>query len=249
MKISKKLRADAETGAFDQEYREDLVLRSGSRIRLRAVRPTDKERLQQGLQKLSTDALMARFFIVKRHFTRQELEYLTEVDGVDHFAIGAVILNDDGSEGEGIGIGRFVRLPNKPDTAEPAVVVLDEWQNQGVGRILFDRLVDAARERGICCFHTEFLPDNEGIQRLLEGISPGLIIWRQGDVLAADVPLPSETDTADAARSGSIFSAVLRLAAERLILPRLHGWSSGAQASTESEHPVEPGDEARTAER
>jgi len=243
-----KLRAAAEIQRFDQDYHEDIVLRNGSRVRLRAVRPTDKERLQQGLQKLSTDALMARFFTVKRHFTQRELAYLTEVDGIDHYAIGAVLLNDNDSEGEGIGVGRFVRLPDTPDTAEPAVVVLDEWQNQGLGRILFDRLVHAARERGIRCFHTEFLPDNEGIQRLLEGICPDLIIWRQGEVLAADVPLPSDEDPANATSSGSIFSAVLRLAAEKLIRLRLHGSEDSTEPSHESAGPNAPGNGSHPAQ-
>jgi GNAT superfamily N-acetyltransferase len=207
---------------FDQDYQEDIVLRDGSRARLRAVRPTDKERLQHGLQKLSADALMARFFTVKRHFSRKELEYLTEFDGIDHYAIGAVLLNEDGSEGEGLGVGRFVRLPDDASCAEPAVVVLDEWQNQGLGRILFDRLVAAARERGIRHFHTEFLPGNEGIQRLLEGICPELVVWRRGEILVADVPLP-DVDEPRAESSRSAFSALLRLAAGKLIHPRLRG--------------------------
>jgi GNAT superfamily N-acetyltransferase len=220
-------RTVAASSTFDLDYSEEVVLRNGQRVRLRAVRPPDKQRLQEGLQKLSTDALIARFFTVKRRFTRQELEYLTEFDGIDHYAIGALLLNDDGSEGEGIGVGRFARMPDDPESAEPAVVVLDEWQNQGLGSLLFDRLVDAARERGIRRFHAEFLPDNEGIQRLLQRICPDLLIWRQGEILVADVPLSDaggET-RADPARSG--LSALLRLAAKQLI--RLQGSRAGAE--------------------
>jgi GNAT superfamily N-acetyltransferase len=202
---------------FDQAYREEIRLRDGHRVRLRAVLPSDKQRLREGLKKLSADALPARFFSVKRRFTRQELRYLTEVDGVDHYAIGAVLLEDDGSEGEGLAIGRFVRNPSEPDSAEPAVVVLDQWQNLGLGRIIFDRLVAAARERGIRYFHVEFLPGNDGIQRLLEGICPELMVWRRGPVLVADVPLPAVEGVPCPEASGTIFAAMLRLAAERLI--------------------------------
>jgi hypothetical protein len=101
--------------------------------------------------------------------------------------------------------------------------VLDEWQNQGLGRILFDRLVAAARERGIRHFHTEFLPGNEGIQRLLEGICPELVVWRRGEILVADVPVPEVDEPRGAGSSRTAFSALLRLAAERLIRLRLRG--------------------------
>jgi GNAT superfamily N-acetyltransferase len=223
---------------FDRDYQEDVVLRNGSRVRLRAVRPTDKERLQHGLQQLSADALMARFFTVKRHFTRKELEYLTVFDGVDHYAIGAVLLNKDGSEGQGMGVGRFVRLPDDATCAEPAVVVLDEWQNQGLGRILFDRLVAAARERGIRHFHTEFLCGNQGIQRLLEGICPELVVWRRGAILVADVPLPEVDEPRGAENSRRAFSTLLRLAAGMLIHPRLRGMPDEDE---EDPVPQEPG--------
>jgi GNAT superfamily N-acetyltransferase len=230
--------APREAMTFDRDYREDIVLRDGSRVRLRAVRPLDKERLRHGLQKLSADTLVARFFAVKRHLSRRELEYLTEFDGTDHYAIGAVLLTADGSEGEGLAVGRFVRLPDDATCAEPAVVVVDEWQNRGLGRILFDRLVDAARERGIRYFHAEFLPGNQGIQRLLEGICPDLMVCGRGEILTADVPLPDAQDAEATRTQRTAFSALLRLAAEKLIRPRLHG---ARDEEEEASDPQEPG--------
>jgi GNAT superfamily N-acetyltransferase len=202
---------------YDHDYSEEVVLRDGTRVRLRAVRPSDKARLQDGLKRLSTEAVLARFFVPKRQLTAQELRYLTEFDGYDHYALGAVLLDPDGSEGEGLAVGRFIRLPDASEAAEPAVVVLDEWQGHGLGRLVFDRLVAAATERGIHYFHAEFLPGNEGIQKLLEGICPRLMIWRQCDLLVADVPLPGPGERKRDRESRAIFSTLLRLAAEKLI--------------------------------
>jgi GNAT superfamily N-acetyltransferase len=203
---------------FGPDYREVLTLRDGRHVLLRTVRPSDKERLQEGLALLSTDAVVARFLAVKRRLSREELVYLTEFDGVDHYALGALLLKDDGSEGQGLGVARLIRFPDDPMTAEPAVVVLDQWQGQGLGRILFDRLTAAACERGIRRFHVEFLPNNEGIQRLLEGIAPGLLIWRQGEVVVTNVPLPGVAEEDPGAKNATgVFATLLRLAAERLI--------------------------------
>jgi GNAT superfamily N-acetyltransferase len=205
---------------FDYLYQEDIALRNGQRVRLRTVLPTDKERLVEGLEKLSPDARLARFFTPKQRFTAEELSYLTELDIEDHYALGAVLLNDDGTEGAGIGVARFVRLEENPASAEPAVTVLDEWQNQGLGKILFHRLVAAARERGIRYFHTEFLAGNDAIQRLLEGICPDLMIWQRGSELVADVPLPDIADLPGSDTSESVCAAILRLAAQKLIQMR-----------------------------
>jgi hypothetical protein len=101
------------------------------------------------------------------------------------------------------------------------VVVTDGWQKQGLGRMVFSRLVGAARERGIRHFHAEFLPGNDAMQRLLEGVSPDLFIWRRGEVLVAQVPLPDSDDAAAREASENAFVTIMRLAAEKLIHLRL----------------------------
>ena len=82
----------------------------------------------------------------KARLTEGELRYLTDVDGVDHFAIGAArrhLMSKD----EGVGSARFVRIAEEPDTAEPAVTVIDSYQGKGLGSILLQRLIEAAWER------------------------------------------------------------------------------------------------------
>jgi GNAT superfamily N-acetyltransferase len=219
---------DADAGSplvkrfvFDESYREDVVLPCGTRVRLRLVRPSDKARLQEGLSNLSQAAVVARFFTPRGPFSRAELKYLTECDGHDHVAIGAAVLNEDGSEGGGIAVGRFVRAAGEPTAAEPAVVVLDRWQNRGLGRLVFDRLIDAARERGILCFRAEFLAGNNAIQRLLEGVCPDLVTRRDGDVLTADVPIPPLHEPVGTEATSRTVSAFLRLAAEGMLCLRV----------------------------
>jgi GNAT superfamily N-acetyltransferase len=205
------------TLVFDADYQETVTLRNGQRVRLRAVRPEDKRNLVRGLHRLSPASRLSRFFAMKKRLTETELRYLTEVDVVNHFAIGALTLRDDDAEGEGIAIGRFVRLDSPPDSAEPAIVVVDAWQGQGLGRMLLERLIDAARERGIRSFHAEFLADNAAIRQLLESLFPRMLMQRKGTVVVATMPIEPEDAAPYEHEPGELLHRLLGLAAQRLL--------------------------------
>ena len=128
---------------YDESYEETVNLSDGQRIRLRLMRPSDKQMLLEGFEQLSADSRYARFMAPKSTLTERELRYLTEVDGVDHFAMGA-IRRHLVSKDEGVGSARFVRLTDQPDTAEAAVTVLDDFQGKGLGSIMLQRLIEAA---------------------------------------------------------------------------------------------------------
>ena len=127
-----------------------------------------------------------------RHLTEKELAYLTELDGYDHFAIGVARLDDDDHE-DGVGVGRFVRLPGEPAVAEPAVVVVDDMQNRGIGTLLMNRLIEAAKERDVEVFRSEFLARNAPVKQLLEDISPHIRYEGHGAVVTAEIPLRPTT--------------------------------------------------------
>ena len=115
---------------FDDQYQEELELEDGSRYLLRCIQPQDKVYLSQGISRLSERSRYRRFFTAKPRLSERELKFLTEVDGYNHFALGALRLHPppaDDSE-RGAGIVRFVRLAGQEDVAEPAVVIVDALQ-------------------------------------------------------------------------------------------------------------------------
>ena len=124
-----------------------------------------------------------RFLTDKRSFTDLELRYLTEVDGVHHLALVGVQLDERGCEQEGVCSARYVELHDEPGVAEPALVVADAFQGLGIGAMMFSRLVDCARARGIRRFHCELLGDNYKMLRILERVAPVSERWREGSVL------------------------------------------------------------------
>jgi RimJ/RimL family protein N-acetyltransferase len=139
-------------------------LEGGERVLIRAIEPGDKDRLVNGLRQLSEESIRKRFLAAKPRFSRSELRYLTEVDGINHIALVAVLEDEPDQL---VAVARCVRLPDRPGTAEMAIVVGDPWQGQGLGRELARRLADAALAVGIRRFAATMLGDNQAARRLM----------------------------------------------------------------------------------
>jgi GNAT superfamily N-acetyltransferase len=131
---------------------------------LRAIAPGDKDLLQAGVAALSRESAYSRFLTGKSSLTTAELRYLTEVDGVDHIAL--LVLDDTD---ELIAVGRIVRDRTQPDTAELAVLVCDEWQRRGIGRMLTRELT---LRSGVDRVAGTMLASNRAALALMRGIGP-----------------------------------------------------------------------------
>lgn len=210
---------------FDVAYQEDVQLRDGTRVSLRLLGSGDRKRLEDGLLRMSEQSRYLRFFTAKVRFTERELDYLTDLDGHDHFALGAVVGDD--VDGDGVAVARFVRLEDEPEVAEPAIAVIDEYQRKGLGSVMMVRLVEAARERGIERFRTEFLASNTGIRELLDHVEiaePTTARFEtHGSLVTAELWLvaPDEAGHEPAAvvpeAPGSAMAELLRMAAGRTL--------------------------------
>lgn len=171
---------------FGPEYREVVTLRDGTSCVLRPIRPDDKELLHRGFHRLSPESRYRRFFAVKNELSERELRYLTEVDGLRHVALGAVTL--DGSDG--LGVARFIHLEGEPGIAEAAIAVADEAQGKGLGSLLFQRLVAAARERGVVRFRCDMLCSNQGMAELVRALAPDASVHVSAGVSSMEFALP-----------------------------------------------------------
>ena len=109
-------------GLAERGHGELVDLPDGSEVRLRPVRPEDKPLFAAGWEAFGESSRYRRFMMPKQHLEPDDLEFLTEVDHVDHEAIGAV----DPRTGAGLGVARYVRHAERPDAAEAAVAVIDD---------------------------------------------------------------------------------------------------------------------------
>ncbi len=147
------------------------TLKDGSEVNLRPIAATDKEALATGLELLSPETVRRRFLAPKRRFTSGELRYLTEVDGHDHVALVATPVDDPATV---VAVGRWVRLPEEPESAEFAIVVSDDLQGMGLGSLLADELAATAKAEDISRFTASALADNAAIVAVMERLSDHL---------------------------------------------------------------------------
>jgi GNAT superfamily N-acetyltransferase len=134
----------------------EMTLRDGAIVTLSPVLKTDREFFERGIEELSLESRFSRFGQGVGGFTRQELDYLSDVDQRRHVAWGAAI------DEVVAGVGRYIVEEDK-GCAEVAITVLDAMQRRGVGRALFEALTAVARADGISEFCFEARADNEAV--------------------------------------------------------------------------------------
>jgi GNAT superfamily N-acetyltransferase len=170
-----------------QPARGDLVdLPDGSEVRLRPVTPEDKPLFAAAWDAFGDRSRYRRFMVPKNHLSAGDLEYLTEVDHVDHEAIGAV----EPRTGKGLGVARYIRDAQRPDAAEAAVAVVDAWQGRGLGGLLLRRLTARAIANGITTFTASLLTENRSMLHLFERLGRVHVRNVGGGTMEIDVELP-----------------------------------------------------------
>ena len=150
---------------------DDIRLHSGRTITIRPIREGDGPALEAAHDRLSPQSKYRRFLSAKPHLSKADARYLVQVDGQDHVAMVATPADDPDRI---LAVARFVRLPEDPGTAEFAIVVGDDYQQEGMGTKLMEHLALSATERGITRFRATLLADNRAARRLVRGL-PGQV--------------------------------------------------------------------------
>jgi GNAT superfamily N-acetyltransferase len=138
---------------YPAELESECRMRDGASIWLRPICPDDAQLLTEFHEHLSDLSTYHRYFFLHPRLSSAEVEHLTHVDYLDRLAL---VCEDHGHL---VAVGRYERLPGTRE-AEVAFVVADAYQHRGLGSLLLQRLVEAARDRGIETFTAETLAEN-----------------------------------------------------------------------------------------
>ena len=176
---------------YTSSYSEEVRLTDGTRLLLRAIRPSDKTGLAAAFANLSRASRRARFHAAKTELSDSDLRFLTECDGQNHYAIVAVANNESTGEPIGVGVSRFVRSQADPSVADLAITVADDWQGRGLGSMLLRRIVAAAGERGIVSIHADVLAENRKVPDLLRHNARDLSFQNKDGLLVVNYPIAS----------------------------------------------------------
>ena len=138
----------------------DVTLKDGTAVHIRPIRPDDDHALVEIFKHLSPQTVYQRFFQALPELSPGMARYLANAHWPNRMALVAE------AGGELIGVGRYERT-NDPNVVDLGLVVLDEWQNRGLGRILLKETLKIGQANGIKFFRADVLAENRRMLRLL----------------------------------------------------------------------------------
>ncbi|MEW6071326.1 MAG: GNAT family N-acetyltransferase [Planctomycetota bacterium] len=153
-------------GRYPREVERAIETRAGRRVLLRPVKATDEPALVQFFYALSDNTIYKRFLRVMKGVSHAELQYFVDVDYQESLALILETQEPD-QDPAVIGVAQYF-LDRASGFAEVAFIVKDEWQGQGLGRILFEELLHQAQANGIRGFTANVLFENRVMMHLFQ---------------------------------------------------------------------------------
>ena len=141
---------------------------------------------------LSEESVYMRYFHMMNLTQRTAHERLTRICFIDYereMALVAERENPETGEPEILGVARLSRHHSVPDEAEFSILVTDDFQRQGVGTVLMEKILEVARAEELHRLIAEILPENRAMQRLSRKFGFHLRRDVKGGVVRADLDL------------------------------------------------------------
>lgn len=154
-------------------------LRDGGPATIRPLRAGEVDPLLAVFDQMSSTSRANRYLIGLPRLTRSMMDALVAVDGREHVAWLASVVDRP------VGIARYIRVG--PATAEIALEVADAHHGRGLGTVLLDAITTVACVNGIRRMQAAVLSENRPSQRLLTRI--GVPLRPSGPALEGEGPL------------------------------------------------------------
>jgi acetyl coenzyme A synthetase (ADP forming)-like protein len=197
------------------ELLDDVVLRDGSTLRLRAPVTADAAALLSFFERLSPASRYLRFHGVRRVEPSLVAPFL-DPDWAERGALIGALADEAGVE-RIVALASYVRLRG-PATAEVAFAVEDELQRRGIGTRLLERLAAHAGAAGIERFVAEVLPENRQMLGVFEHV--GFEARRELDQGEVEVEFPIAPTAGFFAQVDRRDHAAVRASLEPFFAPR-----------------------------
>ena len=154
-------------------YLKEWKVPDGTVLAMRPIHERDGLTIANALEGLSAETRRLRFLVPVNKIPDAFVPGLTEVDSATHY--GVIVVRQVGNEEVTIAGGRIV-AGDEPGTWEFALLVVDPWQGQGVGRQILAALIEEARRRKLKRLMGNILPDNDRMLALAGSF--GFVITR-----------------------------------------------------------------------
>jgi acetyltransferase len=147
---------------YPTQYAGAWTMKDGTPVTIRPIRPEDEPLIIKFHEKLSERSVYLRYFQPLKLSTRTAHERLTRICFIDYdreMALVAERRDPAGGQPQILGVTRLSKI-HGTDSAESAVVILDDFQHQGLGTELVRRSIEVARAEKLKRVLSNILPEN-----------------------------------------------------------------------------------------
>jgi acetyltransferase len=143
---------------YPNQFESDWMLRDGTPVLLRPMKPEDEPLVSDFLSKCSEETIFFRYFKLIKKWTHEMLIRFTQND-YDR-ELGLMAIGQPPGPEVMMGVSRMAMAADR-SSAEFAVIVADPWQGKGLGPKLVERITEVAREQGVKLLHGDVLAQNQ----------------------------------------------------------------------------------------
>jgi len=158
-------------------------------LKVRAATPRDVPLLADLLASLSERSARLRFFRPLNDRAAIRAEAMRVVAGCPPRVALVATASEAGST-RAIALAELVRDSVDPGVAELALLVRDDYQHEGIGRMLLQMLVEVALRQGVETLDAILLPENQASRKLIRGLGLPYAAEMLGGEIRFHITLP-----------------------------------------------------------
>jgi len=152
-------------GEYPERLETYRTTEAGTEILLRPVRISDEPLMKEFFYSLSDQSTYRRFISARKDMPHERLQEFVVIDYTTEMVILAV--RQDEEKETVLGVGQY-GIDVATHTADVALVVRDDHQNQGIGTEILSYLTYLAKREGLLGFTAEVLIENVAMMHLFE---------------------------------------------------------------------------------
>jgi acetyltransferase len=154
---------------YPVQYVGRWMTKNGTEVTIRPIRPEDEPLMVDFHERLSQHSVYFRYFHMVSLSQRTAHVRLTRMCFIDYDRAMALVAEREDPKGgrEFLGIGRLTRI-HGTNNADAAVLVRDDFQRQGLGTELLQRLINIGRQEKIERIAADILVENRAMQLICQ---------------------------------------------------------------------------------
>lgn len=154
---------------YPKEYTSSWILKNGTSVTIRPIRPEDELQVVRFHETLSKDSIISRYFHFMKLDYRTSHNRMVRVCYNDYDREIGLVVEQENSLSQSkdiIAIGRLIRV--NTDEAEFAIIVSDPYQKQGLGTHLLELLLEVGKKEKYKSIKGYLLPENMKMRSVCE---------------------------------------------------------------------------------